>query len=563
MSKRRFFGAGVDEAYRSGSGRVPAFKLYLWNPNRTTIAQVVLGEETSPRYDLTPFVTSIDYQENSVFENSEDSVATTLSVTLEYDPDAQPIPITERTLVDGAPVRLYQGDLRVSEDEWVPVFTGYIRGNPEILERTREETPGRPVVIQCVERAESYLSNVITGKSYDQGTDVGKAAVETAILFGGLTRREISIGDLGYVIGAPQSQVVDIELLSGLAQILFTVGRKPKFDSEGFLIACDTDLGKPPVRSYLQPDLIVEVRRVQVAVAGNNSVKVVGLSNELTQVVERRKILANGSITSGFFEDEVNQQVWFSENRGKEGGGRRAKNTSLDADLSRIGELVGESVSWQPVIEDDGVSCFGGKIVFSTGYDPELRITLIAVWAVAKTVQVIAGLDTSGTGLATAAAAATFDGAGPGLEAASTGNFLASAGEVVSQAAMIAIILSLSELGRLEWKIYGEPFNNVYQEICAVAQLAGILTQDIREIEFKNDWIYQLTVAEDRAIELLKRELVKLWQYEILLLDDPLIDVDDVIEIEDRRYYVTSIRKNLSRTGAPPALAQLTAWRVA
>jgi hypothetical protein len=563
MSKRRFFGGGVDEAYRSVSGRVPAFKLVLWNPNRATISQVVLGEATSPEYDLTPYVKQIDYSESSVFENNDDSVATSISVVLEYDPNASPIPITERTLVDGAPVRLWQGDKRVPEEEWIPIFTGLVRGNPEIVERTREGDPTRDMRVLCVERAESYLQTVVTAHSYEQGTDVGKAALETAILFGGLERREVHIGALGYEIGHPHSQLVDIELLSGLAQILFTVGKKPKFDSEGFLIACDTDLAKPPARSYLEPTMVVEVRRAAVQTPINNSVRLVGLSNELTMVVERRKKLANGTITSGFFEDEVRQQVWFSENRGKEDGGRRARNTTLDYDLSRIGDLVGESVSWQPVVEDDGVSVFGGRIVFSTGYDPEIRITLIAVWAVAKTVQLIAGLDTSGTGLASAAAAGSFAAATPGLAVASEGNFLASAGEVIASAAMVAMILSLTEMGRVEWTIFGEPFENVYQEICATAQLAGVLTADIREIELKNHWIYTVAVAETRALELLKRELAKGHLYEITMLDDPLLDVDDVLEVEDRRYYVQSIKKVMTRLDARQGNMQLTAWRIA
>ena len=562
MSKRRYYGGGVDEAYRSASGRVPAFKLLLWNPNRTTINQVVLGEETSPAYDLTPYTIRIDYSENSVFENSEDSVATTLGVTIEYQPDGDPIPITERTLTDGAPVRLIQGDLRVPQEEWPVIFTGVCRGNPEVLERTRESEPQRIMIVTCVERAESYLSTVITAHSYEQGTDVGKAALETAIMFGNLARREVHIGDLGYEMGHTQNQLVDIELMAGLAQILFTVGKKPKFDSEGFLIACDTDLNKPPSRSYLEPTMITEVRRAAVSNAINNSVRMIGLSNELTRVVERRKVLANGTITSGFFEDEVKQQVWFSENRGKEGGGRRAQNTSLEADLSRIGDLVGESVSWQPDVEDDGISVFGGKIIFSTGYDPEIRITLITVWAVAKTVQLIVGLDANGTGLAAAAAAGSFAGATPGLAVASDGSFLASAGEVVASAAMVAMILSMTELGRLEWKIHGEPVENVFQEICATAQRAGILTHDIREIEIRNDWIYELPTLETRALELLKRELVKGWQYDITMMDDPLMDVDDVIEVEDRKYYITSIRKVLSRDGPPSALAQMTAWRI-
>lgn len=561
MSKRRFYGGGVDQAYRLVSGRVPQFKLVIWNPQRTTLSQIVLGEATSPEYDLSPFVISFDQLENAIFENSEEDVATTLAVVLQYSPTASPIPISERTLVDGSPVRLFAGDARVSEDEWVPIFTGVIRGNPAVLGRSRQDDPQSTIAIHCVGREEQYLSTVVTAHSYEQGTDVGRAAVETAVQFMGLERREVNIGDLGYEIGHPASQLVDIEVLKGLYEILFAVGKKPKFDSDGFLIACDTDLAKPPSRVYLEPDMIVEIRREAAESAVNNSVRVIGLSNELTEVVENRKKLANGTITSGFFESEVRQQVWFSENRGKDGS-RRAKNTTLSSHVSTLGDVFGESVSWQPLIEDDGESVFGGKVVLDTGYDPTVRIVLITVWAVAKTVQLIAGLNSNGTGLATAAAAGSFGAAQPGLAVASDGSFLASAGEVVATAAMTGMILSMTEMGRVEWEIKGEPFQNVYQEICATAQLANVLSKDIREIEFKNDWIYLLSVAEDRALELLTRELVKSQVHSITMLDDPLLDVDDIMTIEDRSYYITSIRRRWARTGAPDGRIVLTAWRV-
>jgi hypothetical protein len=551
----------VDQAFRLVSGRVPQFKLVLWNPNRTTMRDVVLGEETSPRYDLTPYVIQFDELENAIFENSDEDVATTMGVTLQYDPTAMPIPISERTLVDGAPVRLYSGDARANEDEWVPIFTGVIRGSPSVIARSRAETPQSTIAINCVGREEGFLATVVIAHSYEQGTDIGRAAVETAVQFMGLDRREVNIGDLGYTIGHPQSQIVDVEILKGIYEILFAVGKKPKFDNEGFLIACDTDIAKPPARVYQEPDMIVEVLREPAESAVNNSVKVVGLSNDLTEVVENRKKLANGTITSGFFETEVRQQVWFSENRGKDGS-RRAKNTTLSSHVSTIGDIFGESVSWQPTLEDDGVSVFGGKVVLDTGYDPTVRIILISTWAVAKTVQLIAGLNTSGTGLQTAAAAASFDAAAPGLEVASEGNFLAAAGEIVATAAMIGMMLSMTEMGRVEWELKGDPFQYVYQEICATAQLANVLSADIREIQFKNDWIYALNVAEDRALDLLKRELIKSQSHTITMLDDPLLDVDDVVTIENASYYVTSIRRRWSRTGPPDGRITVGAWRV-
>lgn len=560
MSKRRYLGTDLDRIYASSDRRSPAFRVVVWNKNRTTISEVVLGTAMSPEYDITKWVTNVDYQENPVFEGTEDAVASRCEITCAYDPDAQPIPITERTLSDNTPIRVYQGDKRVPQKDWIPIFTGVLRGNPSVVEFTRGENPFRPIVLSAVERSEAFLNTKVTARSYEKDTDIGRAVVETAVEFCGLDRREIAIGAQGYVIGATQAQLVDIEVLSGIYQILFTVGKKPKFDAEGFLIACDTDLGKAPIRNHKTFDLVIEVAREQVISAVNNSVRLTGLDSQLSEVVEREKRLASGTITSGFFEEKVKQRISFSESQGKSEGGRRAKNTRPDFSFQKIGEFFGENAKWTPSLEDDGYTCFGGTIEFDTGFDNELRIILLTVWAVATITNLITGITTRETGLITAAASLTQTTAG--LTIASVGTGLELAAQISANGALLAILLSLSEIGRLDWKIYGEPFQNVFQQLVATAQLAGLLTEDIREIEFRNDWLYDIATLQERAKDLLDRELVKGWNYQLTLMDDPILDVDDVIEVVGRRYYVTSIRKTLSRGESPDAKMQVTAWRL-
>jgi len=557
VSKRRFFGTPLDQISLQPTNRSPTYKVVIWNPNRTSVHNVVLGQPESPEYDISNWVQTIVFSENIVFENNDDAIASQLRITLIYDPDAEPIQITEKTLLDGTPIRVFQGDSRVPQGQWIPIFTGICRGVPTTTEESREPTRLRQLVVACVDRAAKYLNSKVTAREYVKGTDVGRAAIETAVEWMYLDRREVLIGDQDYVVGHPQSQLVDIEVLKGIAQILFTVGRKPRFDAEGFLVAADTDLDRAPMRRYETKDFAVKITRSQVLTQGYNSVRVLGLDNELTKVVEKEKRLAHGSITAGFFENRVEDTIYFSETDGKEKGGRRAQNTVLKREkLSTIGELFGEGVAWIPEIEPDGFTVFRGKIVFGTGYDAEVRIILMTTWAAAaitaeflqQRINELAASSTIPTAAAVEAAIAIL-------------HIYLDIAVATRDSAMIAMILSMTEIGRLYYEIHGEPFNNVYQQLAATAQLDGILTEDIREKEFRNDWLYDMDVLVVRANGLLRRELIKGWTYEIDMLDDPFVETDDIIQIDSLKFYITSIQKRLSRPG--DGRMRLTAWRLA
>lgn len=536
MSKSRFFGTPIDIIFQ-GSSRRPAYKVYLWNPNRTTITDVVLDQSESPRYDITSFVISIALRENISFENTDNAVATNATITLHYLPDAKPIPITERTLLDGAPIRIYQGDEEIADPEqWIPVFTGIIRGNPGAVEQARFESQPQTATVVAVGREENFLNTVITARAYQKDTDIGRAVVETAVEKMGLDRREIKIGFQNYALGHTQNQLVDIEVLKGIHQMLFTVGKKPRFDADGFFTAADTDLDKAPTR-VLSNDMIVEIRREQRSDSVNNSVRLVGLDNNLTQILEREKRLAHGEITTGFFEAVIRQEIFFSENAGVNQGGRRALETKLKSQVNSLESIVGASIKWVPFLESDGFSTFGGRLIFDTGFAPDLNTAALTTWLAAEILLAIA------------------------LEA--NVPVLTAVAKTIAVSALTVIIVSLITLGRIEWEIFGQPFQWVFQQLAALASLDGVLSVDLKEVEFRNDWIYDINVLVARARELLKRELAKGWRFKITMLDDPILEVDDVIEISSNKYYITSINRTMTRVSGPIQNMVLTAWRIA
>lgn len=535
MSRAKHFGATIDRIYGSNVHRVPGYQVFIWNPNRATIQDVVLNQAESPRYDITSHVKKIDFNENIVFENNDDAVSTNCSLTLQYDPDAKPIPISERTLMDGTPLRIYQGDSRVPKGEWVCIFTGVVRGNPSIIvhDRTNAASSGKEVQVLVVDRAEKYLNKVATGRNYIKGDDIGKAAVETAIEFMYLDRREIEIGNQSYAIGHEQSQIVDIEVLKGIYQILQCVGKKPRFNGEGKLVAADTALARVPMRVYKNRDLFVSIVRTQQGGSLYNTVKFLGLDDDLTEVRERKKRLAHGDITTGFFDSFVRETVYFSETPGTQSGGRKARDTTFTHKLHTLGD-VGGSIEWTPFLESDGYTCFGGQYKLDTGYAPWIMGALVGSYLGVMTAEamLLSMGDTEAAGVM----------------------------QQVGTIGLVAIMITMMSIGRVSWEIYGYPIQNVFQQLCATAQLSTVLSEDIKELEIRNDWIYDQNVLTARAKEHLKRELIKGWTYEILMLDDPLLECDDIFEVMGERYYIISIRKTLMRP--TDGLMAVTCWRL-
>lgn len=534
MSKRDLYDTVLDRIWTSPDERRPAFKVEIWNPSRTTIQDVVLGDAQSPAYDITDWVQQVEYYENIVFENNDEAVAGSVRLRVLYDEDALPIPLTEHTLGDGTPVRVYQGDKHVRDGDWPVVFTGTIRGNPSVEKHVRKLDRAEPkaMVIIAFDRAEAYLNRVIVGRSYESGIDVGKACVETAIEQLNMLRREIGIGEQGYMFGHSKNQLVDIEALKGMYELLFPVGKKPKFDANGKLIAADTDLEKTPIRVYDDRALIESIFLDERLQSVNNSVSLLGLSNVLTSVEQKTQRLAIVNITSGYFERTVSDWVHLSDDQT-----RKAKDTYLRT-IKEIG--IGGDAEWQPYYQEDGISVFYGKIRANTGYLPELSTLLTAEWVALELLAWVISAESKG-------------------EASMIGILT----KMAAVAAMTTILLTMMKIGRGKYEIWGKPYQQVFQQLKSIAQIHDLRTETVREIEFRNDLLYDIDYMDERAKELLKRELVKGHTYSIVMLDDPVIEVDDVIEIESRRYYVTSISKTLTRPATTQALMRLSCWRIA
>jgi hypothetical protein len=532
--------------------RRPAWRVEIFNPRQTSIQDVVRGLWKGVSLDVSNWCSAISVQQNQVFENSTDSVSSRASVTFEIDDTSgvlvgdYRIKIDQRLFADGTPIRIYEGDRRVNRQEWIPVFTGIIRGNPSAQTAARGR---RRLQLSCFGRAQMFQRQQIVGINWDYGTDLGTMAVDVAMIEMGLEREEIRFGEFGYTTKHKANALTQIGKMQGLHEIMRVVERSPYFDAEGLLVSHDLSLFKPPVFS-ISAKMIRSISRVQQLSQFVNSTEVIGLDHRLTKVVNSVSPLAEVNATVGYFDNVFKERIFYSKDQT-----RRAQNTYIDVQTNS--GFLGEDASWQEIDE------FSGRLTISTGFAPQILGLLTLAWIIIY--YNIVGLQASIT-------------ASQVLLSATYNPFVAAA--IAVESALLAslqfsfalvqltIQTLMTLLGRYRVIVYGEPFEHVHQEIRAIAALKGVTTADTYERKEVMHWITDIDTAKARARNMLRREQVKSQEYQITLPSIPALEVDDIIEIDtggqfgfDRpaRFYVISIQRNYAR-GPEDAMMTIRCW---
>lgn len=509
--------------------RYPAFKVHVWNPIRVPMGDLVSGRPADPPLDLTPYVEQVELEENIGFENPDDPSPTRIVITFRKN---LPFGRFRRGWIsDGVLVRVFEGDTRVQDTEWVCAFTGTFRGRPG--ENTGSRTDlSEGLQAQAYGREEQFLSaNPVTTESFPAGTDLGEMAYHIAWKHMGLGEDEILFGALGTKTLHVTNQIVDTPPLEALYQCMFPSGKKPKFDALGRLVAVSVDLDKPAARIYSAGDHVVEK-----LVASPNDIEVMnqvilrGLDHNLTRVVQDLQVLDTADLTTGFFDANVKRPCYYSEDRTQ-----KAQDTYVVARH----KIKWSDHQWTEVDE------FHGTLSIDTHFLRNVRAIIF------------------GTYLALQLAVAALDFLAQQSNGV-LGDFTAALRlslQIASQLAMAALLWSMNYIGRGEYEVWGAPFEYVYQELVSDNRLTGLDPEELRPLEYRNDFISTIEALDIAGRARLRRELLKNQTYEIDVLSDPLLEVDDVIEtLNGSRYYITTVRK-VFRRGAKASM-NLTAWKV-
>lgn len=528
-------GSRLDQIVQSDR-RYPAYKVLLHNPRCTTFAQVATNTYEVPPFDASPFVKSVGYEENIGHENLDDPSTTRISIEMQRHPTTG-ITIRRGLIEDGVIVQVFEGDARIPHDEWVCVFTGRFRGRPG-------DDPGTPAektegfTATAYGREEGYLNvRVPATISFPNGTDLGEMAQHIGSEWMGLTMDEMLFGSLDFQTQHLTNQLVDINALTAMYQLGFPTGKKPKFDSLGRLRFVDVNLDKPACRVYTDRALFRAMKAAPNEIEVNNSVVIRGLSAVLTKALgEIQRLLSFEAIT-GFFDSNYDEDKWFSEDHSQ-----RAQDTYLvtkhkiswsDADWTQVDEFHG----------DVDIECrtlyYARVIIFATYLALQVAVAAIDL--------IIQSGAPGSTPIVTPSGPST----------------LAVWREILyilSIVALAGLLWSMQFIGRGSYEIWGKPFEYVYQELMVRVKMIGLDESSLREIEYRNDFLSDIEVMQTLATEHLRREMLKNQTYELVMMNDPFIEVDDVIEVNGERHYVVSVTRTLEINTEP--IMALKTWLI-
>jgi hypothetical protein len=520
----------------------PAWKLEIWDTRSgaNTIADVVLDNAialiTGP-LDVTPYLESVTHDARSGDYIQSGVAASTLSAKI-IDSDGTLDPhgaiddpeALGRFFRRGNVVRLKIGDERVPEIDWVNVFTGRIAGQAGY-------TPTRvglrfEINIKAYGREATFIPFERTSSEFkNDGTTYLQMATSVAGSEMGLAAGEFNFGGWGtHLVEHSSVTLAKENPMSMLAKIMLTDLLMPKFDGSGVLTQTSGVVTGNSDRFYETDDAFIGITRPQTEVQPPDAVCVVGLDFNLSRVDQPRQLIAEMNVTTGYFTNGENLEVFWSDDHTK-----LADNVtpvvlkSVNGGMSGLGGGEIFTALASPSLMQVGT--IGFNIQISTGFAPWLASLLLV------------------THVTLAAFPDTVTAAGVGFGLVTVFGFTFSVGRLAQAISLAAALHMMTKLGRGQYQFMGDPFEYVYSEIREGAVVEGVGAFDRNEVVVENHLVDNRTDAKVIARELLFRQQARGRPRNATMFLDLALEPDDTFDLlaSDRRFLVDSIRYTLQR----------------
>jgi hypothetical protein len=510
-----------------------------------TIGDIVLGLTleaiTGPR-DFTG-----DVKQFHLLEVASDFATTGVavpSITLQViDPNGEFDPVENpggngRWLRRGNAVRLYEGDSRVDSSLWPCTFTGKLVGQYGLdLNRTGG---GRAIgTMKGLGREADYLNVPITTDDYSAGTTLKSIGLDIAQADMGLDIDEIDWVNWGAQVNGHLSlQFVELPPLVSIANLMMIDGMMPRFDGEGKLTQTLGLVTQNADRVYTNLRQIVNIVRPFSEANPANSVLVIGLDAETTEISQPAQDLTELHVTTGYFtQDEAIEVFWSEDQRSMANGISLKIIKSANGGLSLLGG--GETFTTLPA--PIGTGTVGATLTISTGFAPYIVIFLTVIYVTLAAV--------------------------PDLVAALIVGETISVGRIIQAIALAAILMLMTKIGKGQYIFSGEPFENVYLELRGQAELEGLTTETRKQITISNQVLQTQADVDSVARNTLFRQQTLAATRSAEMIADLALTPDDVFEVPGpKRYQIQTYERTGTRgsagtfaTAARLTLSELTA----
>jgi hypothetical protein len=504
--------------------RQPDWKVIIWDmltSGAPSMAEVIGGtaDTTHPTYmlDVTSWVPSVKID----FPGDRRAAKCNIQLVDRKDQFNPHGGANARFVKEWNVMRVQEGDTDLAESLWIYTFTGHIRGQAGFsIDRG---TLRREVDISAYGRRATpkYNKMVFTsanfGRSLDYGTIISDIILQQMGMAGGEFSRVDSVFGRGTQFNS--NQIVDMTPLEAIDKILEALGQVSDFDGEGIMRTYSRDVTRLPDKTYDNLGLVQSISIPQTDTDTYNSVNIIGLDKNLSEVETEDQELARANIPVGFWKPRHKVSVQWSKDRSV-----RAKDTVMEI-IVTVNEHLLLKVGTETYSQD---SDFGGTIFVDIS-----KYIATLIFAITVTMALGALL---------------------GDVSVFSGSVNISLGKILWNLTMKLIFMTLSLQSAGEYLIKGTILTPVYEEFAVKMTETNIPDFLLNEKEIKNDFINELNHAIDIAqIELLFEHATG-ESRKYVVINDWEIEIGDIVFLPyggGLRIWVDSFSKTLSRGSVP------------
>jgi hypothetical protein len=495
----------------------PAYKILAFDPKLDSMSAIVCGTYTQTPFDLTPYCSDISWTPTRLAFVLQDAEAV-------FHPD---FGVRRNYLVDGAILRLQEGDVNLAEADWVNTFTGQIQGQVGWKRSRRSKTLESRVSVYSRENNQSWKRRSITTKQYSAGTEIGVVLRDVCTRFMGLTENEIRIpSTLGLQLKHQVNQLVQVAPWAGISSILEAIGAVPYFDGDGRLSCFTKNLAAPESRRLTDWKKILDYEVPEYSQEAINKIRVIFLDSTLEEVEGTYQILGSANITAGFFMPAIHLDCWWGDDHKQ-----RAKNTSLiikQSVVTKVGRLAmggNFGLEWAREAYEQ-IDDFHGQINITVPWwSPAMFAGALAEYLIASYI---------------------------GDVSLPLGGMTIPVGRLSQSLTLVQILAMMMCIGTGQYEVWGTPYDFVYLEKQSIAVECNLEYWQENERVIKNDFLGTQGQADAIALLELIWEKSQCFPRKLVIQNDPALEVGDSIRLPDGlKFFITGMSKSIRRGEVP------------
>ncbi len=417
----------------------------------------------------------------------------------------------------GNAVVIRMGDAQVDSTDWPFIFTGALAGQAG-RSRNRSDGAKSTITLRALSREAKFVKNERTSSTFSQSNTFLQAALQIAQEEFGLDLLEIDLSGWGSTNFGHQSvQIVEKTPIGMLADLMFQDGFLPRFDGRGVLTQTTSTISSAVDRTYDDLEIIRALDRPASDLEQPDCVTVLGLSDTMRKIVQPTQKLATFGITTGFFDNEFEEDVFWSEDQSLVAENPQARVLkSVNGGLSFLG---GDEEFEFIASPGPGGGTIGVSISGDTGFAPWLVTFLLVSYVV------LAAIPDEVLYL-----------------------FTIPVGRVIQALALAAALFVMTKIGRGSYEFHGDPMEFVYDEIRGRACVDGASVFERNNVTIENHLINNQSDADAAAMNALFLLQAEENPRTVQMLHDLRVEPDDIFEIPGgRTFLIDSIKYTLVR----------------